>query len=53
MDKSKNSDEKIILNNEICINQQNKIDQNKNEKDEEIIIELEISNNEKEKEIYY
>ena len=51
MDKSKNSDEKIILNNENCNNQQNQIIQNEyeNEKEEdnEIIIELEIANDEK------
>ena len=49
MDKSKNSDNKIILNNENYNNQQNQIIQNKyeNEKEEdyEIIIELQISNN--------
>ncbi len=51
--KSKISEQKIIPNNEIYINQQNKIEHNKckSEKDEEIIIELEISNNEKEEEI--
>ena len=55
MDKFKNSDEKIILNNDNYNNQQNQIIQNEyeNEKEEdnEIIIELEIANNEKEKEI--
>ena len=55
MDKTKNSDKKIILNKEKYNNQQNKIIQNEyeNEKEEdnEIIIELQISNNEKEKEI--
>ena len=52
MDKTKNSDKKIIQNNENCNNQQNKIIQNENEKeqDNEIIIELQISNNEKENE---
>ena len=48
MDKFKNSDEKIILNNENYNNQQNQINQNEfqNEKEEdnEIIIELEIGN---------
>ena len=48
MDKFKNSDEKIILNNENYNNQQNQIIQNEyeNEKEEdnEIIIELEIGN---------
>ena len=51
MDKFKNSDEKIILNNENYNNQQNQIIQNEyqNEKEEdnEIIIELEIANDEK------
>ena len=46
---------KIILNNENYNNQQNKIIQkeyeNEKEEDNEIIIELQISNNEKEKEI--
>ena len=53
MDKSKNSEQTI--NNENYNNQQNKIIKNEyeNEKEEnnEIIIELEISNNEEEKEI--
>ena len=50
MDKSKNSDNKLILNNENYNNQQSKIIQNKyeNEKQEnnEIIIELEIASDE-------
>ena len=52
---SKTLNKKIIQNNENYNNQQNKIIQNEyeNEKEEdyEIIIELQISNNEKEKEI--
>ena len=56
MDKSKNSDEKIILNKKNYNNQQNQIIQNEfeNEKEEniKIIIELEISNEKKENEIY-
>ena len=55
MDKTKNSDKEIILNNENYNNQQNKIikniSENEKEEDNEIIIELEISNNAKEKEI--
>ena len=55
MEQTKNSDKKIIQNNENYNNQQSKIIQNKyeNEKEEdnEIIIELEIVNDEKEKEI--
>ena len=51
MDKFKNSDEKIILNNDNYNNQQNQIIQNEyqNEKEEdnEIIIELEIGNDKK------
>ena len=53
MDKTKNSDKKIILNKEKYNNQQNNIIQNEyvkeKEEDNEIIIELQISNNEKEK----
>ena len=44
MDKSKNSDEKIILGDENFNNQQNQIIQNEEEEDNEIIIELEIGN---------
>ena len=48
MDKSKNSDNKKILNNENYNNQQNQIIQNKyeieKEEDNEIIIELKIAN---------
>ena len=55
MDKTKNSAQKIILNNENYNNQQNKIiknvSENEKEEDNEIIIELEISNNENENEI--
>ena len=55
MDQTKNSDKQMIQNNENYSSQQNKIIQNEyeNEKEEdnEIIIELQISNNEKEKEI--
>ena len=55
MDQTKNSDKKIIQNNKIYSGQQNKIIQieyeNEKEEDNEIIIELQISNNEKEKEI--
>ena len=55
MDQTKNSDKQMIQNNENYSGQQNKIIQNEyeNEKEEdnEIIIELQISNNEKEKEI--
>ena len=51
MDNSKNLDNKIILNNDNFNNQQNKIIQNENEnekeEDNEIIIELEITNDEK------
>ena len=45
MDKSKNADNKIILNNENYNNQQNKIIQNENEEEEdnEIIIEIEMA----------
>ena len=50
MDKFKNSDEKIVLNNENYNNQQNQIIQNeyenKKEEDNEIIIELQIANDE-------
>ena len=55
MEQSKNSDIKIIQNNENYSGQQNKIIQkeyeNEKEEDNEIIIELLISNDEKEKEI--
>ena len=55
MDQTKNLDKKIILNKEKYNNQQNKIIQkeyeNEKEEDNEIIIELQISNNKKEKEI--
>ena len=55
MDKSKNLENKIILNNDNFNNQQNKIIQNENEnekeEDNENIIELQLSNNGKEKEI--
>ena len=58
MDKTKTSDKKIILNKEKYNNQQNKTIQNvqneyENEKkeDNEIIIELQLFNNGKEKEI--
>ncbi len=51
MDKSKNSDEKTILNKKNYNNQQNQIIQKEFEKekeeDNEIIIELEITNDEK------
>ena len=54
MEQTKNSDKEIILNNENYNNQQNKIikniSENEKEEDNEIIIELQISNNE-EKEI--
>ena len=56
MDKSKNLMQKINFNNEKNNNQQNLMYKNEsqNEKEEvnEIIIELEISNDKKEKEIY-
>ena len=55
MDQTKNSDKQIIQNNKNFNGQQNKNIQNEyeNEKkeDNEIIIELQISNNEEEKEI--
>ena len=55
MDKSKNTDNKAILNNENYHNLQNKIIQNKyeneNQEENEIIIELEMANVEKKKEI--
>ena len=51
MDKSKNSEQKIILNNENYNNQQNKIFKIEKEENNEIIIELEINNNKKENEI--
>ena len=56
MVKSKNLEQKIIINQENNNNQQNKIVQyeyeNENEENDEIIIEIEISNKQKEKEIY-
>ena len=49
MDRTKNSDQKIIINKEKYNNQQNKIiqkeNENEKEEDNEIIIELEIFNN--------
>ena len=55
MDKSKNSDNKVILNNENYNIQKSKIIKNKyeneNQEENEIIIELEMANVEKKKEI--
>ena len=52
MDRTKKSKQKKISNNKNTNNQKNKLVKNKNEENNEIIIELEISNNEKEKKIY-
>ena len=52
MDKFKNLEQKIILNNENNDNQQNKIIQKEKEEDNEIIIEIEINKENEEKEIY-